>query len=590
MPKRTRTNNLHDDVDAIHEHLFSSDESEIDDDDIDDPIYRDASSSSSSSSSSEDEGPDPARQYDMIQSLSNPDDGPSQIPSWLEPPRRRARMEPSMASPAVTRTRGRGQGRGRGRGQGRGRGRGQGRGRGSGPGSSSGTVRGRGRSRGRSQARGRGRGRGRGCATDVTSEPGDPISNEEWEWVDGSGFIPVEIPFLDEDEAGCTHPDLSDSSSESSFFYNFITNELVDQIVECTNNYIYFRRAGKIQTPRGRIWDPNPITRGEMYVFLGLSISMGIVKKKKLHNYWSTDPIINTPLYSNTMNRDRYQFILSNLHFFDMLKTENREPQIERDRMRRIRLVFDHLRSAFSNAHNPSKNLVIDESLVLWRGNIGFRQYIPSKRHRFGLKLFVLCDCKSGFIQDIILYTGKDTQIGGTETFGVSGAVVLELLEQYLGRGHTLYIDNWYTSPLLAEELLKYDTGVCGTVKRSRKKMPELQEKMQAKEVYFFQEKNILLTHWQDKREVNVLSTVHNPVVMKTKSRAYNTWVWKPECVLYYNVNMRQVDQSDGMIASVECARTTSKWYKKLFFHMLDIVVLNSHILHRDVTKSSYTL
>ena len=258
--------------------------------------------------------------------------------------------------------------------------------------------------------------------------------------------------------------------------------------------------------------------------------------------------------------------------------------------MRRIRLVFDHLRNAFSNAHNPSKNLVIDESLVLWRGNIGFRLYIPSKRHKFGLKLFVLCDCKSGFIQDIILYTGKDTQIGGTETFGVSGAVVLELLERYLGRGHTLYIDNWYTSPLLAEELLKYDTGVCGTVKRKRKHMPELANKLQTKEVFFFQDKNVLLTHWQDKREVNLLSTVHNPVVRKTKSKAYQSWVWKPECVLFYNVNMRLVDQSDGMIASVECARTTTKWYKKIFFHLLDVVVLNSHILHRDVTGSQNSL
>ena len=174
-----------------------------------------------------------------------------------------------------------------------------------------------------------------------------------------------------------------------------------------------------------------------MRVFLALSISMGLVRKKKLHSYWSTDPILNTPLYSQSMSRDRYQLILSNLHFFDMLKEENREPQIEKDKMRRIRLVFDHLRNVFPNVHYPSKNLVIDESLVLWRGNISFRQYIPSKRHKFGMKFFVLCDCKSGFVQDIILYTGKDTQIGETDNFGVSGAVVLELLEPYLGRGHT---------------------------------------------------------------------------------------------------------------------------------------------------------
>ena len=135
----------------------------------------------------------------------------------------------------------------------------------------------------------------------------------------------------------------------------------------------------------------------------------------------------------------------------------------------------------FPNVHYPSKNLVTDESLVLWRGNISFRQYIPNKRHKFGMKFFVLCDCKSGFVQDLILYTGKDTQIGETDNFGVSGVVVLELLEPYLGRGHTLYIDNWYTSPLLAEELLKHDTGVCGTVKTNRKHMPENEKNANSK-------------------------------------------------------------------------------------------------------------
>ena len=108
MPKRTRSNNLR--TEDIHKQLFSSDESDIEDDnDSDDPIYRYESSSSSSSSSSEDDevSDPPVRQYDMVQSLANPNDAPPQIPSWLEPPRKRARVEASdLATPAVTRARG----------------------------------------------------------------------------------------------------------------------------------------------------------------------------------------------------------------------------------------------------------------------------------------------------------------------------------------------------------------------------------------------------------------------------------------------------------------------------------------------------
>ena len=88
MSKQTRYNNLN--VDQIQEQLdrlcyWSSDESEIEDvdNDDDDPIYRNASSSSSSSSEDEE---DPVRHYDMVQSLSNPNDAPPQSSSWLEPP------------------------------------------------------------------------------------------------------------------------------------------------------------------------------------------------------------------------------------------------------------------------------------------------------------------------------------------------------------------------------------------------------------------------------------------------------------------------------------------------------------------------
>ena len=85
-----------------------------------------------------------------------------------------------------------------------------------------------------------------------------------------------------------------------------------------------------------------------------------------------------------------------------------------------------------------------------------------------------------------------------------------------------------------------------------------------------------------------MLSTVHRPLVMKSKSVQYidnrKKAIWKPECVIEYNQNMRLVDKSDSMIASLECARPTMKWYKKILFHLLDLGTLNAHILHREVT------
>ena len=108
----------------------------------------------------------------------------------------------------------------------------------------------------------------------------------------------------------------------------------------------------------------------------------------------------------------------------------------------------------------PYKNLVIDERLMLWRGKLLFKQYIPSKRHRFGVKLFVLCDCKTKFILDFIVYTGSTIETKDFPSLGISGSIVMTLMEKYLHVGHVLYLDNWYSSPTLYE-CVECDIGLC---------------------------------------------------------------------------------------------------------------------------------
>lgn len=61
---------------------------------------------------------------------------------------------------------------------------------------------------------------------------------------------------------------------------------------------------------------------------------------------------------------------------------------------------------------------------------------------------------------------------------GKSGSI-MSLLEPHLGRGHTLYVDNWYTNPALFGILHKNPTNACGTVKKWGKGMPKVNEKLQ---------------------------------------------------------------------------------------------------------------
>jgi hypothetical protein len=56
--------------------------------------------------------------------------------------------------------------------------------------------------------------------------------------------------------------------------------------------------------------------------------------------------------------------------------------------------------------------------------------------------------------------------------------------------------------------------------------------------------------------------------------------VIKPHIVMECNHHMGYVDKSDRMANSYSLSRRTFKWTKKLFFHLLDLAIVNSFIRH----------
>jgi hypothetical protein len=80
---------------------------------------------------------------------------------------------------------------------------------------------------------------------------------------------------------------------------------------------------------------------------------------------------------------------------------------------------------------------------------------------------------------------------------------------------------------------------------------------------------------------VFVLTNMHSPPVDG------NFWdesgnAIKPRVIENYNAHMGFVDKSNRMINSYGIARRTWKWTKKLFFHLLDMTILNVYLLHKS--------
>jgi hypothetical protein len=86
---------------------------------------------------------------------------------------------------------------------------------------------------------------------------------------------------------------------------------------------------------------------------------------------------------------------------------------------------------------------------------------------------------------------------------------------------------------------------------------------------------------WKDKREVYLLTNMHNPPAsghfVDEEGNAS-----KPVCIESYNKIMGFVDLSDMMANSYSISRKMWKWPKKLFFHLLDLTILNALIIHKS--------
>lgn len=56
--------------------------------------------------------------------------------------------------------------------------------------------------------------------------------------------------------------------------------------------------------------------------------------------------------------------------------------------------------------YTPSEFFPIDQMLVAFRSKCPFRQYIPSKPAKYGIKIHVLCNAKAFYVWNMEIYAG----------------------------------------------------------------------------------------------------------------------------------------------------------------------------------------
>jgi len=163
----------------------------------------------------------------------------------------------------------------------------------------------------------------------------------------------------------------------------------------------------------------------------------------------------------------------------------------------------------------------------------------------------------------------------------VTYVTVIELMRK-IGCGHK-YMDNFFSSPLLFDDLAKKQTYYCRTVRPNRRGMPQdLAPKITKLKWGDFRVKtwaDFMTILWRDKREICTLMNIHD-VPAEGNFCNEGGKALKPQTVIDYNHHVRYVDKGDRMANRYSISHHTFKRMKKLLFHLLDLAILNSYILH----------
>ena len=395
-----------------------------------------------------------------------------------------------------------------------------------------------------------------------------------------SEWVPKNIPFTGNPGLSGVAAHLADDNP-IKFFQLFMNDEILEHLVEQTNLYaeqsIDSQTAKNEQLPHSRSKAWKPVNISEMKKFLGLMFLTGIVRKPTLEDYWSTDSMIETPIFGKVMSRDRFEGILSYLHFSD---NEKRAPTCD-DRLYKVRPILDHFIGKFQEMYNPHENISIDEGMLSWRGRLGFRVYNPKKPVKYGVKSYILTDSVNSYCWNLKPYCGVGNTLKDT---------VLELLGNLINHGFKLFMDNFYNSFGLSEKLLELGTHTCGTLRVDRGEPLIISRattsNMKVGDVVARHKNDIMCLAWRNKRIVRMVSTIGDnkmiQITVRKRGLPDGEQKEKPHCIVLYNASMGGVDKLDQCVKYYPFTRKSVKWTKKFTFYLFQIAMYNSFVIYKE--------
>lgn len=157
-----------------------------------------------------------------------------------------------------------------------------------------------------------------------------------------------------------------------------------------------------------------------MKALFGVLYIIGALKNghRSTKDMWSSDGC-NIDILKCAMSEKHFLFLLRCIRFDDI---RGREERKKLDKMTHIRKVFDDFTMNCKKSYALSEYVTLDEKLQSFKGRCPFRQYMPNKPAKYGIKIFALCDSVNCYTSNLKVYVG--TQPAGPYSVDNSAASI----------------------------------------------------------------------------------------------------------------------------------------------------------------------
>ncbi|XP_014610914.1 PREDICTED: piggyBac transposable element-derived protein 4-like isoform X1 [Polistes canadensis] len=374
-----------------------------------------------------------------------------------------------------------------------------------------------------------------------------------------------------------------------NYFLHILTDDIINEIIIHTNNYgvKMMKRSEIIERYHTNSW--KAVTKEEILVFFGLIFYMGLIKLDRTSNYWNESTFFfGLNMFAMKMDKNRFLLLVRALHFAEYQDEYEIPPA---DQLYKIRNILNLFNRRMSEIYHPGREIIFDESFILFKGKLILRQYVTDKRHKSVGKVYTIAT-PTGIVLKCLMHMNILDDYDENKNC----KKVMDFLDGYLNVGHSVYMDNYYNSFELVKLLAKNKTHCTGFLRKNRKTLPEevVKAVLMKGETICRYANGVMIGKWKDTRDFIYISNEYkNDMTLIKGKRKEMKFIPLP--IKQYNMYTGGIDKQEQLLSYYPLEKKNIKWPVKLFIHLLQIIIENARHLYnmfslRDMSLYDFRL